>query len=299
MTATEPTGSDGSVPTRPAEVTARGALNRLRRFVHTTPLRRILLGHRMRRILGRISSLRFLPAVTVVRRPLRFLALDLAGRGLAVHRLRAGGGAVVVDHGHGALGLLDEIFRRASYEPPAAVQAAIPPAPRILDIGANVGAYSAYALERWPDATITAIEADAHNVAGLERLVAARGSDRIRVIAAAAANHSGTVRFRGGLGPGSAGAPDGVGVPAVDVLPLFAEVDLVKMDIERGEWPILADERLADGGPLVLVMEYHRRFVDDTDALAVATELLEAAGFQVGYVTPNYWGHGTLWAWRS
>lgn len=277
----------------------RGALNRIRRFVHRSPLRRILLGRRVRRVLGRAATLRFLPAAGQVRRPLRFLSGEVTGRGMTVHRLRSSGRAIVVDHGRGASELVDEIFRARCYEPPEQIAALVPTAPRILDLGANLGAFSAYALDTWPGATVVAVEADPENLVGLRRFVAEGGDDRVEILAGAACTHGGTVRFRSGLGAGSAIAGDGTPVEAIDVLPLLAAVDLVKMDIERGEWPILADERLAQGGPLVLVMEYHRRFVDDRDALAAATELLGSAGFRVGHVTANYWGHGTLWAWRT
>jgi hypothetical protein len=111
--------------------------------------------------------------------------------------------------------------------------------------------------------------------------------------------------FLEGLGSGSRlttaeeGDREGLTVETVDVLPAFAAADLVKMDIEGGEWPILADPRLTDVGPLVLVLEYHRVGAPGLPAGDAARDLLETAGFTVGFVTPNHWGHGTMWAWKD
>jgi hypothetical protein len=127
----------------------------------------------------------------------------------------------------------------------------------------------------------------------------------VTVVEAAASTTAGAMTFLEGLGSGSrlttADEADRAGttVDTVDVLPAFAAADLVKMDIEGGEWPILADPRLADCGPLVLVIEYHRVGAPSLPAGEAARRLLEGAGFTVGHVTPNHWGHGTMWAWKD
>ncbi len=283
-------------------------MNFLRRHVHTGPLGRVLLHPSVRPVLAGVIALRFVPAAWQVTRPVRFLVAALTGTEVRTYRLRSSGRPVVVRHGFGSLAIMWEIFLQGCYEPPHDLTDRIPPAPRILDVGANVGAYSAYARGRWPDASIVAIEADPDNVAALERFAALDGSGRVEVVAAAATTADGPVRFMTGLGAGSmlaAEVDDGTSVDAgaevdgVDLLAMLEEADLVKLDIERGEWPILADPRLATGGPLVLVMEYHRRHVDDTGALDEARRLLTEAGFVVGHVRANYWGHGSLWAWRD
>ena len=88
----------------------------------------------------------------------------------------------------------------------------------------------------------------------------AHGREHVTFIEAAAATADGTMRFADGFGGGSHVATEGAGieVPAVDVYPHLRDADFVKIDIEGGEWPILADPRLADLDDLVLVMEYHR-----------------------------------------
>lgn len=283
-------------------------MNVLRRWVHAGPLGKVLLHPAVRPVLAGVVALRFVPAAWQVTEPFRFLFAALGGQGERAYRLRGSNRPVVVRHGFGSLAVMWEIFARGCYEVPADLIDRLPAAPRIFDVGANVGAYSAFALGRWPEATIVAIEADPDNVAALERFAALDGSGRVEVIAAAATIADGPVRFVTGLGAGSmlvdevdAGTRVGGGteVDGVDLLALLGEADLMKLDIERGEWPILADPRLAMGGPLVLVMEYHRRHVDDTGALDEARRLLTGAGFEVSHVRPNHWGHGTLWAARG
>ena len=67
---------------------------------------------------------------------------------------------------------------------------------------------------------------------------------------------------------------------ARDVLPLMDEADLVKMDIEGGEWPILTDPRLATVSTRALVLEYHpRRLPGPRPARASRRTALHAAGF--------------------
>ncbi|HET8931735.1 MAG TPA: FkbM family methyltransferase [Acidimicrobiales bacterium] len=250
-------------------------------------------------MLAGLLALRFVPAAFQVTQPGRFLVAALTGSGEQNYLLRGSGRPVVVRHGYGSLEVMWEIFQERCYDPPVDVAERIPAAPRILDVGANVGAYSAFARVRWPEASIVAIEADPENVAALQRFSALDGTGRVTVVAAAATTADGPVRFAAGRGAGSKLSEDGEEVEGVDLLPMLDDADLLKLDIEQGEWPILADPRLAIGGPLVLVMEYHRRRSGDQGALAEARRLLTGAGFRVGPVRPNYWGHGTLWAWRS
>lgn len=262
-------------------------------------MRGILLHPKVRPIFAGILAVRFLPAVRCVDQPFRFFARLFGRPGIGVYRLRGSGEPLVVLHGGGSLEVVAEIFWHGYYDPPPDVAIRIPATPKILDVGANVGAYCALARTWWPDAEITAIEADPKNVVALEKFVELDGSGRIEVIAAAAATSDAPVRFGGGRGAGSMIDEHGEEVPGIDLLELLPGYDLAKIDIERSEWPILADPRLAEGGPLVIVMEYHPRFPFDVEALPEAIRLLELAGFTVGHVQPNYRGHGMLWAWRD
>lgn len=281
-------------------------MNALRRLASLPGLRAVLLHPPVRRRVAALLAVRFLVAAWVTTTPWAVLRGEATRRGTtATYRLRDGGGPVSLQHGRD-LEALFEVFVRGEYEPPGPLAQRLGPdrTLRILDVGANVGMFAAWAGRRWPAATISCVEPDPSNTEVL-RTWARAGGGAVTVVEAAAATGAGTLTLLDGLGSGSrlttadeADRP-GLAVETVDVLPSFADADLVKMDIEGGEWPILADPRLADTGPLVLVLEYHRVGAPSLPARDAAHRLLEAAGFTVGFVTPNHWGHGTMWAWKD
>jgi FkbM family methyltransferase len=238
-----------------------------------------------------------------VRPAWRFAARELARRpGLMLYRAPGAGGLLVgLRHGTGDVVTLGEVFHELDYVPPPAVAAVLPAAPRVLDLGANVGLFGAYALGRWPEATVVAYEPDPANAAVHERVVAANGlQDRWRVERAAAGAADGTARFASGEIALSRLADDGdLEVRVVDVLDEIAAADLLKVDIEGGEWPILADPRFAARPPRVVAMEYHATGAPGPDPRAEAERLLHGAGFQTAAIRRHAQGDGMLWAWRT
>ncbi len=279
-------------------------MNLLRRTASLPGLRAVLLRPGVRRRLASLLALRFLVAALRTNAPLSVVVGEVFRRGeTRYYRMRGSGQVVAVVHGRD-LEALYEVFWRRDYEPPAVLEHRTGPdrIRCVLDLGANVGMFTAWARGRWPEAEVVSVEPSPLNLDTLRRVVA--GDEQVELITAAVGDHDGQVEFVDGLGAGShvgAGYDETGGQPVdlVDFAPLFARADLVKMDIEGGEWPILRDPRLAGGGPLVLVMEYHRVGAPYLPALEAARDLLEAAGFQVGHEQTNFWGHGTLWAWRG
>jgi hypothetical protein len=74
-------------------------------------------------------------------------------------------------------------------------------------------------------------------------------------------------------------------VPTLDLPARLGGIDLLKLDTEGGEWPVLADARLAAAGPPVVVVEHHPAGAPPgEDAAAAARRLLLAAGY--GHVEP-------------
>jgi FkbM family methyltransferase len=183
--------------------------------------------------------------------------------------------------------------------------------------------FGLFAAHRWPDAQIAAFEPDPANAAVHERTIALNGmGERWTLVRAAAGASAGQVSFiTGGIAlsrlappgdvpPDRQAAVDAAGahgsdgerlieVEQVDVVPQLADVGLVKLDIEGGEWSILQDERFREAPPRAVVLEYHPRFCPSPDARAAATSALQAAGLQVLPVVHRPDGHGTLWAWRA
>ena len=200
--------------------------------------------------------------------------------------------------------VLDEIFSQQEYEPPREARVALSAlgtTPRVVDIGANIGLFGAWALARFPGATIVAVEADPANAAVHRRTIEANGlEERWRLVEGFAYTGSGIVRFAAGehaTSHGAKGDDEWVEVPAVDVLPHIADADLVKIDIEGAEWDLLADPRFKEARPRVVVLEFHQEHCPGPDAPAAAEHALRAAGFEVvhGSRKPQF-GAGLLWA---
>lgn len=179
--------------------------------------------------------------------------------------------------------------------------------PRIVDLGANIGLFGLWALSRWPGACLHSFEPDPDNLAILDRNVADAGvGPRWAVTRACAAPAAGTVRFLTGRQADSrtvyASEPaSGISeVPAVDVFAHLADADLLKIDIEGGEWPLLADARFRDLTVPAIVLEYHAyNSPRPAESGEFARSLLEGCGYTVAETRRPLPGLGTLWAWRN
>jgi FkbM family methyltransferase len=226
--------------------------------------------------------------------------------GSRVYRLRANGVRVAIRHRGVDAATLAEVFYHRYYEPPQEVARAIGEGNGILDLGANIGLFGAFAIARWPHSRIVAFEPDPANARVHERTIAANDlTHRWRLERAAAAARDGQVRFAAGLNAGSHVVDDRsehdvatIAVPSRDVLALVAAAELVKMDIEGGEWDILLDERFASAPPRALVLEYHPLRCPEEDPRGAAARALSAAGLQTTSIWHSDDGHGMLWAWR-
>ena len=244
----------------------------------------------------------------LVANPARFALAELAGRGRVVaHRVRRGGAIVVLEHGTPDVQAFDELFYQQIYAPPPEVEeavAALGRAPRILDVGANIGLFGAWALARWPGAEIDAFEPDPRNAALHRRAIAASGRGgawRLHETAATVAD--GEMRFVTGRyamsGPATDADADATSVPARDVLPLLERADLVKIDAEGSEWAILDDPRFAATAARAIALEYHPELCPEPEPRAAAVGRLCAAGFSLRDVpTHAPPGYGSLWGWR-
>jgi FkbM family methyltransferase len=238
---------------------------------------------------------------TLVQERRRFALNELRRReSTGVYRLRGTGVAFAVRHHTGDILVLDEIFSQREYDPPPEAEASLdglPAAPRVVDLGANIGLFGAWLLGRFPDARIVGVEADSANARVHRRTIEANGpGERWELVEAFASTAAGEVRFAGGRHATSHASEDGTAVPAVDVFPLLAHGDLLKIDIEGAEWAILADPRFAELRPTVVVLEYHQDGCPEADAVSAAARGLRAAGLDVveGGRKPEF-GAGIVW----
>jgi len=240
----------------------------------------------------------------LVRESSRFAGADLLGLpGVRRYHLRDGGRPVLLRHGTIDMWTFYELFAARVYEPPPPIAAALARAgaPRVVDLGANIGMFGLDVLTRHPEARITAYEPDVRNAAIHRRLIELNATPAWQLVEAAAGAADGSVTFLTGQETASRivadGAPGSVEVPLVDVLPELAEADLVKMDIEGGEWPLLADPRI--GALRTLILEYHPHGAPAEDTERAARELLEPHGFEILPVFHDTGGIGMLWATRA
>jgi FkbM family methyltransferase len=225
----------------------------------------------------------------------RFAAAQ-AFTGQRSYSLRASGYRVTVRHRTRDVAILSEIFAKRSYSPPAGC---LPTRPfTVLDLGGNIGLFGLFAFSEWPVRSIRSYEPDPEN-ALLLRSVAAPHANW-DVVEAAVSNQAGTMRFRAGLYSESRAATDGEPATQVRMVDVFAEprADLVKMDIEGGEWPILHDPRLP-GLADVIVLEWHKGGCRTRDPHATARQLLADAGYTRQHdAVHEHEFNGLLWAWK-
>ena len=237
----------------------------------------------------------------VLGEPELFAARERSGSAAtARYTLRESGLTIFLRHGSPDVGVLDEIFGQRWYDPPAPVARLLDAraAPlRVVDLGANIGLFGLWAAGRLGPAETTLYEPDRFNLAVLERTLEANGLDAAwRVVRACAAASRGTTAFHEGLFASSraAGTPDAPGavvVPVADVLPELAGVDLLKVDMEGGEWSVLADPRFAPARVAVVALEYHPHLCPGPHPRAAAEGLLRDAGYEIEEpVRAGRWG---------
>lgn len=252
-----------------------------------------------------------------VKEPVEFVARQFGPTRRAPYHLRRSDQVAIIRHRSRDVHIMNEIFGgtggRLAYEPPSALGPVLDrnPAPKILDLGGNIGMFGLYALHRWPGATVRSFEPDADSATSLGAAIAEnRLQRRWSFAAAAVANHAGTVAFRGGLsadshlvdvenGPGSVAVAGDVAVPVADLFELDGHHDLVKMDIEGGEWSVLADPRMAAFDADVIVLEWHDQGCPAPDPREHAIRLLREAGYGELYETAELGNCGVFWARRS
>jgi FkbM family methyltransferase len=252
------------------------------RFTRVTPLLRVSFALR----------------ASLVRERARFIRNELRRKPTtATYRLRETGVSVAIRHHTGDVMVLDEIFSQGEYQPPPGV--VLPNVGRAVDLGANIGLFGAWLLGRFPDARVVGYEPDPGNAAVHRMAIEANQlNERWRLVEAFAGAEAGTTSFAAGLHAVSHEG-EGIEVRVEDVLPALADADLVKIDIEGAEWPILADARFRELQARVVVLEYHPEGSPDADPAASAERALVDAGYEVFPAgrKPAF-GAGILWGLR-
>jgi FkbM family methyltransferase len=201
--------------------------------------------------------------------------------------------------------IVEEVFRRKVYEVPSGARASLESLgrpPRIVDIGGHVGLSSAYLLGVFPEADVVTVEPDPEQARMIGQTIEANGREaNWRVVNAFAAPETGTVSFiSDGHGSRLAdGTTGSITVPSIDVFSYLRDADLLKMDIQGAEWPLVTDDRFRKLSAAAMVIEYHPYLCPADDALGLLTATLERSGYKVTAPTDVHLGEGTVWAWRD
>jgi FkbM family methyltransferase len=233
---------------------------------------------------------------------------ELTSRPIHTYRLRQSGLAICLRHGTPDLYAFDEVLREHEYDVPASVGAALagcPAPPRVLDLGANIGLFSSYILARFGAASVVAIEPDGSNAAVLRACAAAnRAVAEWNVVEAAAAASDGSMPFIAGQFAGSRRADHEAAshdrVPTVDVFRYLADAEIVKIDIEGGEWEILDDPRFKTCPASVIALEYHARHCPHPHPRDAAIAALRRSNYEwIEAKRDDDLGVGVLWGWRG
>ncbi len=212
-------------------------------------------------------------------------------------RLRLHGLNLVTPDAASLLFTYDEIFNEQIYRFESSTDC-----PRILDLGANVGLSVLYFKRIFPNAEITAFEADPKIFGYLERNVHVNGFRDVQLINKAVWDCDCTLRFQSEGADGGqisvSGENGAIEVPAMDIRTLLQEKSyhFIKIDIEGGECRVVPRcAGLLDKTERFFV-EYHSR-VGEQQCLDAVIRTLSEAGFRlhiqsVGrYESPMIVGH--------
>ncbi len=166
---------------------------------------------------------------------------------------------------------------QGEYCPPSCVD--ITGIKTVLDLGANIGAFTAWALETFPDAHITAVEPMRENCEIFLENIIPTARRRVTFFPAAAWDGTPVIMHSGRNNCGEASMfdlgeqkDDSITVPSIDPEDL-PPADFVKLDVEGAEWKILS--RLPLANTKIIALEWHC-----PKERHLITELLEQYGFR-------------------
>ncbi len=180
-----------------------------------------------------------------------------------------------------------EIFVDRLYEFPFAGRA-----PRILDLGANIGLSVLFFKARWPDARVVAFEADPRIYAYLRRNLEANGISDVETVGKAAWDADEQLTFLQEGADGGRVSRTGSGTPvsveAVHLGRLLAaqQFDFIKMDIEGAEARVVPACAQLLGTARWVFIEYHST-PRERQSLADILSVLRDLGFRVHILTEN------------
>jgi FkbM family methyltransferase len=221
-------------------------------------------------------------------------------------RMKSGTRALMRPAPASDLNVFYEVFVKRVYNPPFDLD---PESVRlVVDLGGNVGYSNLFWLESFPNAEVMTYEPMPDHVKLVARNVELnRCGHRVSVMAAAAGSGEGVAFFvdHGAESTRAEGAkaedvlnPNMVQVRVADVFDGLSDrpVDILKIDIEGGEYTLLADPRFKGLRPRVVCMEAHpysALMLDQEGADKFWQDHWAAAGYKTSL------NRGIVWAVRQ
>jgi FkbM family methyltransferase len=175
---------------------------------------------------------------------------------------------------------------------------------KIVDVGANVGYSCIYWLHHFPDSQVIAFEPHPAHVRQINlHLQINHVAERVTLLASAAGTQAGQM-FLTDMGPESAllaaSSHNTISVPVVDWFTEIGkeQIDLLKIDIEGSEYPLLADTRFESLKIKICVLEWHNTS-DYPDGRTWCINRLTQLGYSVLPGKIDRPPAGLLWAFRK
>jgi FkbM family methyltransferase len=194
-------------------------------------------------------------------------------------------------------GVAFDVFLRNCYQSPEPVSQV----KKIVDLGANVGYSCLFWCQQYPEARVTAFEPHpVHLNAIAEHLSANHFTDRVKVVEAAAGVVEASAYLTdAGSSSAITGSPAGFAVPVLDVFPMLdGKIDILKIDIEGGEYGLLGDERFGAIQARTVVVEWHK-ITDRPDGREWCLERLRRFGYRTTIGTEDPPLAGLTWGFRA
>tara|TARA_B100001093_G_C26761617_1_gene985980 strand:+ start:222 stop:1052 length:831 start_codon:yes stop_codon:yes gene_type:complete len=186
------------------------------------------------------------------------------------------------------LHLREEIFEKEIYKFPSKIKN-----PRIIDCGANIGLSTLYFYEQYPNARITAFEADPQIFQTLDKNISQLNSNDIEIINKAVWFEKTTLKFnQNGSDGGNIGMESNsnncILVDSVSLSDYLDEpIDFLKIDIEGAEHQVIPSCKNKLKNVKFLFIEYHS-CKNDIQCLDTYLKLLRENNFRYDLHTWNF-----------
>ena len=199
------------------------------------------------------------------------------------------------------LGIAYEVFVGNAYKSPRRLDP--DSVERIVDLGANVGYTCVYWLANFPNAEVIAFEPHPIHVNFIQtHLAINRSGGRVQLYQAAASTQAGDTFLTddGCRSTTVSGGASSIRVPQVDFFACIGAqpIDVLKIDIEGGEYEILRDLRFDRLNVKTLALEWHQHPAYPRGGEWCASRLRQL-GYEVSPSSDIKAEQGTLWAFRS